>query len=147
MGERRENIAQTEITLGRVAEHLAMLEIGCRTDGTACQRAVAEPEVRRHKCDRYGRLSVARLIKEHGAEKGLNELPSHARSRLPAPGRPLDLRSLRRLLPAAAEHLLPTTELKGDSHRGAARDGRRGHCRHFALSGVTETQGAILCRV
>jgi hypothetical protein len=47
---------QTEITLGRVAEHLAMLEIGCR------------------KCERYGRLRVPRLIEEHGAEKGLNEL-------------------------------------------------------------------------
>jgi len=47
---------QTEITLGRVVKHLAMLEIGCR------------------KCERYGRLRVARLIEEHGAEKGLNEL-------------------------------------------------------------------------
>jgi len=44
---------------GRVAcvvEHLATLEIGCR------------------KCERYGRLRVARLIEEHGAEKGLSEL-------------------------------------------------------------------------
>jgi hypothetical protein len=47
---------QTEITLARVAERLAMLEIGCR------------------KCERLGRLSVARLIEEHGAGKGLNEL-------------------------------------------------------------------------
>ena len=47
---------QTEITLGRVADHLAMLEIGCR------------------KCERHGRLRVARLIEEYGAEKGLNEL-------------------------------------------------------------------------
>jgi hypothetical protein len=47
---------RTEITLGRVAEHLAMLKIGCR------------------KCERHGRLRVARLIEEFGAEKGLNEL-------------------------------------------------------------------------
>jgi hypothetical protein len=47
---------QTEITLGRVATRLVMLEIGCR------------------KCDRYGRLRVARLIEQHGAEKGLNGL-------------------------------------------------------------------------
>ena len=50
---------QTEITLARVAKHLAMLEIGCR------------------KCERYGRLRVARLIEEHGAGQGLNGLLSH----------------------------------------------------------------------
>jgi hypothetical protein len=47
---------RTEITLGRVAARLAMLEIGCR------------------KCERHGRLRVTRLIEEHGADKGLNEL-------------------------------------------------------------------------
>jgi hypothetical protein len=47
---------QTEITLGQVAERLFMLEIGCR------------------KCDRYGRLQVARLTAEHGAGQGLNGL-------------------------------------------------------------------------
>jgi hypothetical protein len=51
-----EAILQTEITLGRVAARLAMLEIGCR------------------KCERYGRLRVARLIEQHGAEKELNGL-------------------------------------------------------------------------
>jgi hypothetical protein len=56
MGAHKGNIVQTEITPGRVVKHLAMLEIGCR------------------KCERYGRLRVARLIEEHGAEKGLNEL-------------------------------------------------------------------------
>jgi hypothetical protein len=51
MGERRGNIVQTEITLARVAEHLAMLEIGCR------------------KCERYGRLRVARLIEDTAPRK------------------------------------------------------------------------------
>jgi hypothetical protein len=40
---------QTETTLARVAEHLSMLEVGCR------------------KCERYGRLRVDKLIAEHGA--------------------------------------------------------------------------------
>jgi hypothetical protein len=42
---------KTEITLGEVAEHLEMIEIGC------------------HKCDLYDRLSVARLIEEYGADQ------------------------------------------------------------------------------
>jgi hypothetical protein len=47
---------QTETTLAQVAEHLSMLEVGCR------------------KCERYGRLSIARLIAEHGAGQGMNGL-------------------------------------------------------------------------
>ena len=47
---------QSETTLAQVAEHLSMLEVGCR------------------KCERYGRLSIARLIAEHGAGQGLNGL-------------------------------------------------------------------------
>jgi hypothetical protein len=44
---------KTEITLGQVAEHLEMLEIGCR------------------KCERYGRQRVARLIEEYGADQAM----------------------------------------------------------------------------
>jgi|HubBroStandDraft_6_1064221.scaffolds.fasta_scaffold315375_4 hypothetical protein len=47
---------KTDITLGHVAEHLEMLEIGCR------------------KCDLYDRLSVARLIEEYGADQAMPEL-------------------------------------------------------------------------
>jgi hypothetical protein len=49
---------RTEITLGKVAEHLEMIEIECR------------------KCDRYDRLSVARLIEEYGAEQAMPGLLS-----------------------------------------------------------------------
>jgi hypothetical protein len=56
---------QTETTLARVAEHLSMLEVGCR------------------KCERYGRLSIARLIAEHGAGQGLKTGCSAAVGRLP----------------------------------------------------------------
>jgi hypothetical protein len=44
---------QTEITLAEVAEHLEVIEIGCR------------------KCDLYDRLSVAELIEEYGADQAL----------------------------------------------------------------------------
>jgi hypothetical protein len=47
---------QTEITLAEVAEHLEVVEIGCR------------------KCDLYDRLNVARLIEEHGADQALPAL-------------------------------------------------------------------------
>jgi hypothetical protein len=49
---------KTEITLGEVAEHLEMIEIGCR------------------KCDRYARLSVGRLIEEYGAHQAMRGLLS-----------------------------------------------------------------------
>jgi hypothetical protein len=44
---------RTEITIGQVAQYLALLEIGCR------------------KCDRYGRLSIASLITKYGADQAL----------------------------------------------------------------------------
>ena len=49
---------RTEITLGQVAEHLEMIEIECG------------------KCDRYDRLSVARLIEEYGAKQAMPGLLS-----------------------------------------------------------------------
>jgi hypothetical protein len=44
------------ITLGEVKGKLAMLEVAC------------------HRCDRKGRVSVERLIEEHGADTGLPDL-------------------------------------------------------------------------
>jgi hypothetical protein len=44
------------ITLAAAAAHFTMLEIACR------------------RCERRGRLSVRRLIEQHGAEMGLPEL-------------------------------------------------------------------------
>ena len=44
------------ITLGDIAPQLTMLEIACQ------------------KCERYGRLSIARLIDEHGPDMTLPEL-------------------------------------------------------------------------
>jgi len=46
----------TVITLAKIAPKLTMLEIACT------------------KCDRYGRLSVTRLIAEHGEDMALPEL-------------------------------------------------------------------------
>jgi hypothetical protein len=44
------------ITLGELVGKLDMLEIKC------------------HRCDRHGRVSLARLIEEHGADRGLPDL-------------------------------------------------------------------------
>jgi hypothetical protein len=44
------------ITLGELQGKLTMLEVAC------------------HRCDRYGRVSLARLIEEHGADTGLPDL-------------------------------------------------------------------------
>jgi len=58
------------ITLDELREKLTMLEIKC------------------HRCDRHGRVSLVRLIEEHGADTGLPDLweslagdCQHARSR------------------------------------------------------------------
>jgi hypothetical protein len=44
------------ITLGELVGKLELLEIRC------------------HRCDRHGRVSLARLIDEHGADTGLPDL-------------------------------------------------------------------------
>jgi hypothetical protein len=44
------------ITLGELVGKLDLLEIKC------------------HRCDRHGRVSLARLIEEHGADRGLPDL-------------------------------------------------------------------------
>jgi hypothetical protein len=44
------------ITLGELQGNLTMLEVAC------------------HRCDRKGRVSLARLIDEHGADTGLPDL-------------------------------------------------------------------------
>jgi hypothetical protein len=44
------------ITLGELQGNLTMLEVAC------------------HRCDRKGRVSLARLIEEHGAGMGLPDL-------------------------------------------------------------------------
>ena len=44
------------ITLGELHGKLAMLEVAC------------------HRCERQGRVSLARLIEEHGADKGPPDL-------------------------------------------------------------------------
>jgi hypothetical protein len=48
--------ARGSITLGELVSKLDMLEVAC------------------HRCDRRGRLSLERLIAEHGADMGLPEL-------------------------------------------------------------------------
>ena len=53
------------ITSGELQGKLTMLEVAC------------------HRCERKGRVSLARLIEEHGADKGLPDLGKprgHARS-------------------------------------------------------------------
>jgi len=49
------------ITLGELQGQLDLLEIRC------------------HRCERHGRVSLARLIEEHGARCGLYDLDSGGR--------------------------------------------------------------------
>jgi hypothetical protein len=46
------------VTLGEIAGRLPMLEVACS------------------RCDRHGRLSVAKLIERHGADARLPDLPN-----------------------------------------------------------------------
>ena len=50
------NRGSSSITLGDLQGKLTMLEVAC------------------HRCERRGRVSLARLIEEHGADKGLPDL-------------------------------------------------------------------------
>ena len=48
--------ARGSITLGELQGKLTMLDIAC------------------HRCERHGRVSLSRLIEEHGADTGLPDL-------------------------------------------------------------------------
>jgi hypothetical protein len=54
------------IALGELRGKLDMLEVSCR------------------KCERHGRLSLERLIAEHGADMGATRVAPYPRRRLPA---------------------------------------------------------------
>jgi hypothetical protein len=66
------------ITSGELQGKLTMLEVAC------------------HRCERKGRVSLARLIEEHGADKGLPDLgkPRGPLSACAVNGRPQPLRRL-----------------------------------------------------
>jgi hypothetical protein len=63
------------ITSGELQGKLTMLEVAC------------------HRCERKGRVSLARLIEEHGADKGLPDL-GKPRGPCAVNGRPQPLRHL-----------------------------------------------------
>jgi hypothetical protein len=72
------------ITLGELQGKLDLLEIKC------------------HRCDRHGRVSLTRLIEDHGADTGLPEVWGKPCGRLPARANNGTEQSLRNLLPATA---------------------------------------------
>jgi hypothetical protein len=72
------------ITLGELDGKLTMLEIAC------------------HRCERRGRVSLPRLIDDHGADTGLPHFVGKPRGRLPERANNGGPQRLRHLLPAIA---------------------------------------------
>jgi hypothetical protein len=74
-------------TLAEIAAKLTMLEVACS------------------RCERRGRLSLARLIEQHGAEASLGDLREVIAHGCPASCRNVGIRPLRRALPRIAGRL------------------------------------------